>query len=1371
MWSKVSANFSMLVVVLMLALFLTGCNNVPVPNVVGMTRAHAEITITAAGLIVGKVTMEYSDTVPAGQVIWQAPESDTKIKRGSIVNLVVSLGADFGEGAFVLLENFGEVDANNDGLLSLDEVQEIIVGLTPEEFGDYDLNDDGFVDDEELTEIIDQESVEGEGEPSEGETVEGEGESVEGEPEEGESIEGEPTEGEPVEGEGEVVEGEGEPVEGEGEVVEGEGEVVEGEGEVVEGEGEVVEGEGEVVEGEGEAVEGEGEVVEGEGEVVEGEGEVVEGEGEVVEGEGEVAEGEGEVVEGEGEVVEGEGEVVEGEGEVVEGEGEVVEGEGEPVEGEGEVAEGEGEPVEGEGEVAEGEGEIDPCDPDIVSPEITLSGDISVVVECGDSYTDAGATATDTCDGDLTSSIAVGGDTVDTAVPGEYTITYNVSDTASNAAVEVTRTITVQDTTAPSIKLVGNASEAVECGDSYTDAGATATDTCDGDLTSSIAVGGDTVDSAVPGEYTITYNVSDTASNAAVEVTRTVTVEDTTAPGITLVGNASETVECGDSYTDAGATATDTCDGDLTSSIVIGGDTVDAAVPGEYVITYNVSDTASNAAAEVTRTVTVQDTTLPVITLVGNASETVECSGSYTDAGATATDTCDGDLTSSIVIGGDTVDAAVTGEYVITYNVSDTASNAAVEVTRTVTVQDTTLPVITLLGSTSITLDCDGTYTDAGATAVDTCDGDLTSNIVVGGDSVDTSIPGDYIITYNVTDAALNTAIEISRTVTVLDNCAESSDGWIYNPNTDHYYHTTAGLNWWDADAAAQEMGGYLCTINDAGESAWLLYSSGLLAGDGGFWTGLNDQDTEGTFVWTNGDGADYRNWGEAEPDAATDDDDCVELYGTASDLGGTWNDINGTYIRSAIVERNTIPNEDWFYNPATGHYYCLTANTLDWLSAQALSDSLGGYLTTINNADEDDWILDNLLSGSDLFWIGLNDQETEGVFVWENGETDEYRNWRDGEPNNTGGDENHVCKYGPTHTYAGQWNDDNYATLFKSVIERDTPPPAEGTEGEGEGEGELPYTGVRPGEDNPVTNPKHFTLFRDSEVMVLSSQTGTGDIEYEVATPDNVALSSWTYSASTGNYGTTEYTDGKMASASGRITDPLYDQVVHAYYRPDGQVRLRLFDNDGILAEWLSGTGAGTFADIDLVTGDLDMIVGDDGNYHDEIILFLTIDTDKSGDASALLVFDGALNLIAYTSVGTAANLAVDVGDVDGDDLLEIITTRNEGQGTNKAHLQAFRYDPEATGPTAALVAGPIRNWWSQQYGTDVAAGDFNGDGVDEVCVSMGNHFYLGVLQADADLNWTEKDTKNNYISNESETFLVAGRFLFDPEKWIWIS
>ena len=73
---------------------------------------------------------------------------------------------------------------------------------------------------------------------------------------------------------------------------------------------------------------------------------------------------------------------------------------------------------------------------------ITLLGDATVNINVGDIYTDAGATATDDVDGDITGAIKID-NPVDTSAAVTYTVTYTVFDAAGNAATPVTRTVNV----------------------------------------------------------------------------------------------------------------------------------------------------------------------------------------------------------------------------------------------------------------------------------------------------------------------------------------------------------------------------------------------------------------------------------------------------------------------------------------------------------------------------------------------------------------------------------------------------------------------------------------------------------------------------------------------------------------------------------------------------------------------------------------------------------------------------------------------------------------------------------------------------------------------------------------------------------------
>jgi len=231
---------------------------------------------------------------------------------------------------------------------------------------------------------------------------------------------------------------------------------------------------------------------------------------------------------------------------------------------------------------------------DTTAPVISLSGNATVSHEQGTAYTDAGATATDTVDGSV--SVSTSG-TVGTSA-GTYTLTYTATDSAGNTAT-ATRTVTVADTTAPVITITGNATVGHEQGTTYSDAGATATDTVDGSV--SVGISGAVGTSAET--YTLTYTATDIAGNTAT-ATRTVTVADTTAPVITITGNATVSHEQGTTYSDAGATATDTVDGSV--SVGISG-AVDTSA-GTYTLTYTATDNAGNSSTA-TRTVIVGSST------------------------------------------------------------------------------------------------------------------------------------------------------------------------------------------------------------------------------------------------------------------------------------------------------------------------------------------------------------------------------------------------------------------------------------------------------------------------------------------------------------------------------------------------------------------------------------------------------------------------------------------------------------------------------------------------------------------------------------------------------------------------------------------
>jgi len=198
-------------------------------------------------------------------------------------------------------------------------------------------------------------------------------------------------------------------------------------------------------------------------------------------------------------------------------------------------------------------------------------------------------------------------------------------------------------------------------------------------------------------------------------------------PKIKLLGDDPMTVEVGTEFKDPGCTATDRQDGDLTGKVKVTG-SVD-------------------------------------VRKLGDDPMTVEVGTEFKDPGCTATDRQDGDLTGKVKVTG-SVDVRKLGEYSLTYRVTDSSGNERTE-TRTVRVVDTTAPVITLRGDSTVTLGVGNAYKEPGYIADDNYDGDITGKVVVEG-SVDHNKLGEYPLGYKVTDSSGN-QLRVRRTVHVVD--------------------------------------------------------------------------------------------------------------------------------------------------------------------------------------------------------------------------------------------------------------------------------------------------------------------------------------------------------------------------------------------------------------------------------------------------------------------------------------------------------------------------------------------------------------------------------------------------------------------------
>ncbi|MBC2036918.1 LPXTG cell wall anchor domain-containing protein [Listeria booriae] len=369
----------------------------------------------------------------------------------------------------------------------------------------------------------------------------------------------------------------------------------------------------------------------------------------------------------------------------------------------------------------------------------------------------AGVTASDAEDGNLTNSISVTANDVDTSVEGTYHVTYSVTDSDGNTTTK-TITVTVSSNNAP---VITAADKTLKKGASFDPmAGVSASDTEDGNVTDKVTVTANDVDTSAVGTYHVTYSVTDSDGNTTTK-TITVTVTSNDAPVITA---SDKTLKKGGSFDPmAGVSASDTEDGNVTDKVSVTANDVDTSAVGTYHVTYSVTDSDGNTTTK-TITVTVTSNDAPVIV----ASDQTIKKGKAFDvmAGVSASDLEDGDVTGGITVTANDVDMNTVGTYHVTYSVTDSDGNTTTK-TITVTITSNDAPTFT---TSDVYLKVGDKFNPyAGITASDTEDGDLTDRIDIESSDVDMTQAGTYAVEYSVTDSDNNTT-KITRHVYVRTN-------------------------------------------------------------------------------------------------------------------------------------------------------------------------------------------------------------------------------------------------------------------------------------------------------------------------------------------------------------------------------------------------------------------------------------------------------------------------------------------------------------------------------------------------------------------------------------------------------------------------
>ena len=174
---------------------------------------------------------------------------------------------------------------------------------------------------------------------------------------------------------------------------------------------------------------------------------------------------------------------------------------------------------------------------DIGLPVITLIGPFEVFFDVNAAYVEFGYKATDASGRDISDSVICDLSALNMSRSGSYQISYIAVDRLGRKSAAVYRTVHVGSGQAPVITIAGDNPVILALNSEFTPPLATAV-SGDGntDLSESVVVNAETVDTSVPGTYSVYYTVSDTGGLSTTEIL-TVYVLESDIPRIVVNGD------------------------------------------------------------------------------------------------------------------------------------------------------------------------------------------------------------------------------------------------------------------------------------------------------------------------------------------------------------------------------------------------------------------------------------------------------------------------------------------------------------------------------------------------------------------------------------------------------------------------------------------------------------------------------------------------------------------------------------------------------------------------------------------------------------------------------------------------------------------
>ncbi|CAL9682123.1 unnamed protein product [Knipowitschia caucasica] len=274
-----------------------------------------------------------------------------------------------------------------------------------------------------------------------------------------------------------------------------------------------------------------------------------------------------------------------------------------------------------------------------------------------------------------------------------------------------------------------------------------------------------------------------------------------------------------------------------------------------------------------------------------------------------------------------------------------------------------------------------------------------------------------------------------------------------------YQFETDETKTWQDAEAHCTKEQAHLLSVHSEEE---LGFVTAHMPGEA--WTGLNDINVEGQFVYTDGTAADFLPWAPHQPDNFNNAEDCVNIKGMDHEYPGKFSDDFCTSTKDFICKKAKgqgpppqPPTSGPGWNDKCGSWmadpfndFCYLLNVLSlrtWAEARADCLHQGGDLVSITDPSEQGFIqavIQQTPTGVSL-WMGGHDSVTEGGWEWTDGSPFRYIRWSSGNPDDYDGED---CL--SIFINDGYWNDDNCENKRGYICKKrgrtpEPPPPHDG--------------------------------------------------------------------------------------------------------------------------------------------------------------------------------------------------------------------------------------------------------------------------------------------------------------------------------------